>query len=359
MLFCAFCEDRGLLPVDTIRKAYEHRDPYHPRPIWDNFRGLFQAINRGNAALGIHAYNGGLFADDPVLDRLQVSDEVCGYFRDLGELRLPPAASGGASRRHGARLIDVDILGHIFEQSITDLERLRNELDGLAEPVGADKHKTRRKKEGAFYTPAFITRYIIEQALGGVLRDRFEQLRQRHEQDAKGTARTALADPSVYDLDKLKKPAADGAGPVLGSLAGRVGRHPPAGPGLRQRRVPDRSLRPAARGLSGVERPAAGAARPSHAVRPGPPDPGAQPVRRGPERRGHRDLPAEPVDQDGPARQAADQPGPHDPRRQQRRRRPGRRIPKPSTGRRRSPKSFQTAVSTWSSATRRTSGRNG
>ena len=89
----------------------------------------------------------------------------------------------------------MDILGHIFEQSITDLERLRNELDGLAEPVGADKHKTRRKKEGAFYTPAFITRYIIEQALGGVLRDRFEQLRQRHEQDAKGTARTALADP--------------------------------------------------------------------------------------------------------------------------------------------------------------------
>jgi hypothetical protein len=41
VLFCAFCEDRGLLPVDTIQKAYEHRDPYHPRPIWENFRGLF------------------------------------------------------------------------------------------------------------------------------------------------------------------------------------------------------------------------------------------------------------------------------------------------------------------------------
>ena len=80
-------------------------------------------------------------------------------------------------------MIDVDILGHIFEQSITDLERLRNELDGLAEPLGAEKHKTRRKKEGAFYTPSFITRYIVEQALGGVLRDRFEQLRDRHEQD--------------------------------------------------------------------------------------------------------------------------------------------------------------------------------
>ena len=48
---------------------------------------------------------------------------------------------------------------------------MRNELEGLVEPVGAEKHKTRRKKEGAFYTPSFITRYIIEQALGGVIRE--------------------------------------------------------------------------------------------------------------------------------------------------------------------------------------------
>jgi hypothetical protein len=41
ILFVAFGEDRGLLPTESIRKAYEHRDPYHPRPIWENFRGLF------------------------------------------------------------------------------------------------------------------------------------------------------------------------------------------------------------------------------------------------------------------------------------------------------------------------------
>lgn len=207
VLFCAFCEDRGLLPTETIRKAYEHRDPYHPHPIWDNFRGLFSSINCGNAALGIHAYNGGLFADDSILDRLKVADEVCAYFHELGDFDYRPAHQAAFAPANGnSSLIDVDILGHIFEQSITDLEKLRNELDGLAEPASAERHKTRRKKEGAFYTPAFITRYIIEQALGGVLRDRFEQLRQAHEQAAKGTARAALADPSVYSLDKLKKP---------------------------------------------------------------------------------------------------------------------------------------------------------
>src|SRR5690606_31209040 len=73
----------------------------------------------------------------------------------------------------------------------------------------SEKHKTRRKKEGAFYTPSFITRYIIEQALGGVLRDRFEQLRLTHAAKAKGTAKSSLEDPRTYDLASLKKPQRD------------------------------------------------------------------------------------------------------------------------------------------------------
>ncbi len=205
VLFCAFCEDRGLLPAETIARAYQHRDPYHPRPIWDNFRGLFRSIDSGNATLRIHAYNGGLFALDPLLDeRLLVADQVCGYFQELSDYDYRPASAAAAFDR-GSQVIDVEILGHIFEQSISDLERLRNELAG-AEPPAGDKPKSRRKQEGAFYTPAFITRYIIEQALGGVLADRFERLRQTQANVAKASARAALADPRVYDLAALKKP---------------------------------------------------------------------------------------------------------------------------------------------------------
>lgn len=208
VLFCAFCEDRGLLPSDSLKKAYEHRDPYHPRPIWQNFHGLFSAINFGNQALDIYAFNGGLFAKDQILDHMNVSDQVCGYFRDLGDYDYQKPYQAMVSESRGS-LIDVEILGHIFEQSITDLEKLRNELDGLAEPVGTEKHKTRRKKEGAFYTPEFITRYIVEQSLGGVVSDRFEQHRQKLHKDTKGTARSALEDPNVYDVETLKKPQLD------------------------------------------------------------------------------------------------------------------------------------------------------
>ena len=207
ILFCAFCEDRGLLPADTIQQAYEHRDLYQPRPIWDNFKGLFRAIDLGNPPLNIPAYNGGLFAKDEVLDELKLTDAICDHFRELSAYDYRPASEISAEAEDSAgHLIDVDILGHIFEQSITDLERLRNEMEGRVEPLARDKLTSRRKKEGAFYTPAFITRYIVEQALGSVLNERFEQLRQLHESNTKAAGKSALADPTVYDLDTLKKP---------------------------------------------------------------------------------------------------------------------------------------------------------
>ncbi len=311
ILFCAFCEDRGLLPTDTIRKTYEHRDPYSPRPIWETFRGLFRAINLGNAALGIHAYNGGLFAEDPLLESLAISDEVCAYFRELGDYDYRPAyqAASYAPTNGKASLIDVDILGHIFEQSITDLERLRNELDGLAEPVSKDRHKTRRKKEGAFYTPAFVTRYIVEQALGGVLRERFETLRRSHEEAAKGAAREALADPRVYTLDGLKEAGADGGEVmgILGGVAGRVGEVRRSSINLQEQGLLDRSVRPVARRqCRGVERSvgkSAGIGRCliwTNRIL----ENNLYGVDLNEE--GDRDLPAEPLDQDGGAGQDVD-----------------------------------------------------
>ena len=31
VLFCAFCEDRGLLPAESLKRAFEHRDAYNPK----------------------------------------------------------------------------------------------------------------------------------------------------------------------------------------------------------------------------------------------------------------------------------------------------------------------------------------
>lgn len=51
VLFIAFAEDRQLLPPETLEKAFKYRDPYNPRPIWNNFLAVFRSIDQGNPAL--------------------------------------------------------------------------------------------------------------------------------------------------------------------------------------------------------------------------------------------------------------------------------------------------------------------
>ena len=158
LLFIAFAEDKGLLPANTLAQAYQHRDPYHPRPIWENFQGLFRAINQGSPELKIPAYNGGLFRFADLPEALGVRDDVCRAFKELGDYDF-------------ASEVSVTILGHIFEQSITDLEALQAQAKGEPPPAAG-----KRKKEGVVYTPDLITRFIVEKALGGYLAAQFHAL---------------------------------------------------------------------------------------------------------------------------------------------------------------------------------------
>ncbi len=200
VLFIAFCEDRGLLPRDIIARAYQHADPFNPRPIWDNFTGLFRAVDAGNERLNVTRYNGGLFARDLYLERLTVPDAVCEGFKKLAEYEY------GNDPDADARLIDVEILGHIFEQSISDLEEMQERIAGhIAAAKPKEQRKNSRKESGAFYTPTFITRYIVAQTLGPILSARFEQCRAAHETAAAKTVKKTLGDPAVFDPKSLKK----------------------------------------------------------------------------------------------------------------------------------------------------------
>lgn len=167
VLFVAFAEDRGLLPTKTLSQAFSHRDLYNPRPIWENFLGLFRAIDKGNQQLGIPAYNGGLFALDNVLDALPVSDKSCQMFAALGEYDF-------------ADDVSVTVLGHIFEQSISDLEKLKELADTdsftlktLETQVLESSRSVsgKRKAHGVVYTPDAITRFIVDETLASYLHE--------------------------------------------------------------------------------------------------------------------------------------------------------------------------------------------
>lgn len=151
ILFIAFAEARGLLPRRTLADAVDHRDKYQRQPIWQNLVVVFRWLNAGDAVQKIPAYNGGLFAPDSDLDEFEISDEVC---RQLA----------GLSRFDFQDDVSVEVLGHIFEQSIADLEEMRAVASGEALP-----RVSKRKVEGVYYTPAYITRYILDRTLGRVL----------------------------------------------------------------------------------------------------------------------------------------------------------------------------------------------
>ncbi|MCD6654247.1 MAG: BREX-1 system adenine-specific DNA-methyltransferase PglX [Sulfurovum sp.] len=152
IIFILFAEDRGLLTPNTIKEIREEfqNQKFTSYTLYDIYKFYFNAINEGNEKLNIPRYNGGLFAKDDLLDSLVIEDA----YLDLKAQKL--------SDFDFVSDISVNILGHIFEQSLTDLE----EMNASINETEFDKKKSKRKKDGVFYTPEYITRYIVENTLG-------------------------------------------------------------------------------------------------------------------------------------------------------------------------------------------------
>jgi hypothetical protein len=164
IIFVAFCEDRDLLPEGTIEKAWTQIPAFTKvtNPRWQNFLALFRSIDTGNPDFYISPFNGGLFAVDDEVDNLQLSDKWTTFFKEVG----------GYDFRDEVTL---DVLGHLFEQSITDLETLRASPDSW-DTTPTEDASGKRKREGIYYTPPPITRYIVESTLGPCLAERFAAL---------------------------------------------------------------------------------------------------------------------------------------------------------------------------------------
>jgi hypothetical protein len=155
IVFICFCEDLGLIPQDKLIEVikYGQNSPLPP-PIWDTMKQFFTAIDKGSDKLGIpDGYNGELFKEDSELNSLKISDDICKKFAELGKYDF-------------AEDLSVNILGHIFEQSISDLEELKN-IGNTEE----NKETSKRKKDGIFYTPEYIVDYIVINSLGEYLKN--------------------------------------------------------------------------------------------------------------------------------------------------------------------------------------------
>lgn len=161
IIFILFAEDRDLLTPNTIKQIRErHKTDIVGFGMYEYYKIYFKGINESNAKLGIPKYNGGLFATDEALDNLIIDDSIL----DIEAQKL--------SDYDFESDISVNILGHIFEQSLTDLEELQASIDD----TDFDNKKSKRKKDGVFYTPEYITKYIVDNTLGKLCEEKKTEL---------------------------------------------------------------------------------------------------------------------------------------------------------------------------------------
>jgi len=170
-LFIFFAEDRQLVPTNLIRRInLEWEDIVKVKRInvslYERYKRYFDDLNSGakvtlpafgkktgdaiTAQFEIFAYNGGLFMPDEVLDNVIIDDTLLHKHSIL------------LSDYDFESDVDVNILGHIFENSLNEIDEIKSEIEGQE----IDKAKTKRKRDGVFYTPKYITKYIVDNTIG-------------------------------------------------------------------------------------------------------------------------------------------------------------------------------------------------
>ena len=205
LLFILYAESRGLLPVEnpdyaaryslaalagTIHDALDRDDLIIPTisDYWARLRGLFTLINDGWLHL-VPQYNGGLFNPEhhPFLEEYELGNEALARVIEL-------LTRTARRERIAYRDLDVRHLGNIYEglleyqpqiaaqDLVVDSKRGREAVIPKSSPDQAIDYregevylltdKGDRKATGSYYTPDYIVRYIVENTLAPLCKNK-------------------------------------------------------------------------------------------------------------------------------------------------------------------------------------------
>jgi len=220
LLFLFYAEDRGLLPVRdaryhpySVRRLRERvRDDIDAgRPLasrldnlYRDLKGVFQLIDEGEDAVGIPAYNGGLFdrARSPLLERSKVSDAVMAPIIDALSRRTEDLLRGWINYRD----LSVAHLGGIYERLLEyQLEHEVAPKDTFDNTPEIDRIVARpasfaRKVSGSYYTHDDLVRLILRESVGRLADERMAAFVARIDKWKK----KAALNPGEWDmLDQL------------------------------------------------------------------------------------------------------------------------------------------------------------
>lgn len=206
-LFIFFAEDRNLLPTNLIFRINKEwkqlREMRIDVSLYDRYKTYFNDLNIGakvslpafRQSSGIDkeehqifAYNGGLFKEDELLNSLKIDDDL--LYNHTEKL----------SHYDFLSEVDVNILGHIFENSLNEIDEIKAQIEGQE----VDKSKTKRKKDGVFYTPKYITKYIVENTVGKLCDDKKSEF-EIFQKDEISVSSKKQKEKSYNELQQYKK----------------------------------------------------------------------------------------------------------------------------------------------------------
>ena len=177
LLFIYYCEDHPeqLIPNRTLERVVEAAQVLPGTSgsrVYGVLKDLFREVDDGSSSesgLNIVGYNGELFKEDVIIDRIDLPDRLA------RKIYKAPSSSGGARRIKGVWGLHVfdfwtelneHLLGHVFEESLSDLKEME-----VGEQVSIADKLNERKRGGIFYTSNILSDFMAASALRSLLND--------------------------------------------------------------------------------------------------------------------------------------------------------------------------------------------
>lgn len=157
VVFLRICEDRGMEEYGQLREQAKKGDAY------DHFMDLCaHADNRYNSGLfHFRKEKGRSEPPDTLTPDLTVDD---GVLKEIAETLYWPKTP------YAFNVVPADILGQVYERFLGNVIRLTP-----AHRAKVEQKPEVRKQGGVFYTPTYIVRYIVKQAVGKLVEGRKPQ----------------------------------------------------------------------------------------------------------------------------------------------------------------------------------------
>ncbi len=230
LLFILYAEARDLLPLQENRPYYRRFSLYaikhdvvsdlqeglvfyNTSMYWTRLKDLFRAINQGNPPLGVTTFNGGLF--DPTrhlfLEQYTVGDEsLCRAIDKLARVNNNYVDYRDLAERHLGTIYE-GLLEYTLQVAPEPMVELRGSsrivpAQGIAKREIVNTFRSgetylvtdrgERKLTGSYYTPDYIVKYMVDEAVRPVL-DAAVRKAQTDAERIQGVLSINVLDPSM------------------------------------------------------------------------------------------------------------------------------------------------------------------